>query len=127
MKDCYLSCIYPSLYYWSENSIFIVMCEPMYLNFVVAIEICMLPLYLQEKEEKLDSDASLNKFFQDIYQDYDDDVRRAMAKSFVRTTYSCFRTILRYQPQLDLFLLQPCFFIRLYLRPSETCLSMLPF
>lgn len=127
MKDCYLSCIYPSLYYWSENSIFIGMCEPMYLNFVVAIEICMLPLYLQEKEEKLDSDASLNKFFQDIYQDYDDDVRRAMAKSFVRTTYSCFRTILRYQPQLDLFLLQPCFFIRLYLRPSETCLSMLPF
>lgn len=73
------------------------------------------PLYLQEKEEKLDSDASLNKFFQDIYQDYDDDVRRAMAKSFVRTTYSCFQTILRYQPQLDLFLLQPCFFIRLYL------------
>ncbi|CAL9195855.1 unnamed protein product, partial [Musa hybrid cultivar] len=39
----------------------------------------------EEKEEKLDSDASLNKFFQDIYQDYDDDVRRAMAKSFVES------------------------------------------
>ncbi|RRT84375.1 hypothetical protein B296_00003736 [Ensete ventricosum] len=59
----------------------------------------------EEKEEKLDSDASLNKFFQEIYRDYDDDVRRAMAKSFVRTN-SCFQTILRYQPQLDLFLLQ---------------------
>ncbi|KAJ8471471.1 hypothetical protein OPV22_025814 [Ensete ventricosum] len=39
----------------------------------------------EEKEEKLDSDASLNKFFQEIYQDYDDDVRRAMAKSFVES------------------------------------------
>lgn len=39
---------------------------------------------LQEKEEKLDGDAALNKFFRDIYQDADEDTRRAMRKSFVR-------------------------------------------
>lgn len=37
----------------------------------------------QEKEEKLDGDAALNKFFRDIYQDADEDTRRAMRKSFV--------------------------------------------
>lgn len=40
--------------------------------------------YFQEKEEKLDGDAALNKFFQDIYRDADEDARRAMSKSFVR-------------------------------------------
>lgn len=45
----------------------------------------LLSLYfaLQEKEEKLDGDAALNKFFRDIYQDADEDTRRAMRKSFV--------------------------------------------
>ncbi|KAI3471175.1 hypothetical protein Pfo_027838 [Paulownia fortunei] len=39
----------------------------------------------EEKEEKLDGDAALNKFFRDIYQDADEDTKRAMSKSFVRT------------------------------------------
>ncbi|PKI63491.1 protein SGT1 homolog [Punica granatum] len=39
----------------------------------------------QEKEEKLDGDAALNKFFRDIYQDADEDTRRAMRKSFVES------------------------------------------
>lgn len=37
----------------------------------------------QEKEEKLDGDAALNKFFCEIYQDANEDTRRAMSKSFV--------------------------------------------
>ncbi|XAR53605.1 hypothetical protein NMG60_11022223 [Bertholletia excelsa] len=39
----------------------------------------------EEKEEKLDGDAALNKFFQNIYHDADDDMRRAMKKSFVES------------------------------------------
>ncbi|KAJ1704438.1 hypothetical protein LUZ63_004217 [Rhynchospora breviuscula] len=39
----------------------------------------------EEKEEKLDGDAGLNKFFRDIYQDADEDTRRAMSKSFVES------------------------------------------
>lgn len=38
----------------------------------------------QEKEEKLDGDAALNKLFRDIYKDADEDMRRAMMKSFLR-------------------------------------------
>ncbi|KAL5228896.1 hypothetical protein ABZP36_017161 [Zizania latifolia] len=38
-----------------------------------------------EKEEKLDGDAALNKFFRDIYGDADEDMRRAMMKSFVES------------------------------------------
>ncbi|KAL0382395.1 UNVERIFIED_CONTAM: protein SGT1 [Sesamum calycinum] len=40
---------------------------------------------LQEKEEKLDGDAALNKFFREIYRDADEDTRRAMSKSFVES------------------------------------------
>ncbi|KAK6935443.1 CS domain [Dillenia turbinata] len=39
----------------------------------------------EEKEEKLDGDAALNKFFRDIYQSADEDMRRAMSKSFVES------------------------------------------
>ncbi|OMO70833.1 Tetratricopeptide TPR-1 [Corchorus capsularis] len=39
----------------------------------------------EEKDEKLDGDAALNKFFRDIYQDADEDTRRAITKSFVES------------------------------------------
>lgn len=38
---------------------------------------------LQEKDEKLEGDAALNKFFREIYQNADEDTKRAMSKSFV--------------------------------------------
>ncbi|XP_027360017.1 protein SGT1 homolog A-like isoform X1 [Abrus precatorius] len=39
----------------------------------------------EEKEEKLDGDAALNKLFRDIYQNADEDMRRAMSKSYLES------------------------------------------
>ncbi|KAL5168035.1 Protein SGT1 B [Glycine soja] len=39
----------------------------------------------EEKEEKLDGDAALSKLFRDIYQNADEDMRRAMSKSFLES------------------------------------------
>eukprot|EP00257_Ricinus_communis_P026131 XP_025013545.1 protein SGT1 homolog A [Ricinus communis] len=40
----------------------------------------------EEKDERLDGDAALNKMFRDIYQNADEDMRRAMMKSFVESS-----------------------------------------
>lgn len=58
---------------------------------------------IQEKEEKLDGDAALSKLFRDIYQNADEDMRRAMSKSFVRYPFfACFEIHAFYFCQLFL-------------------------
>ncbi|GJV31491.1 RNA-directed DNA polymerase, eukaryota [Tanacetum coccineum] len=48
---------------------------------VVDVASWKIMLEKKEKDEKLDGDAALNKFFRDIYSDADEDTRRAMSKS----------------------------------------------
>ncbi|KAL0647142.1 hypothetical protein Bca4012_045433 [Brassica carinata] len=46
----------------------------------------------QEKDEKLEGDTALNKFFCEIYSNADEDMRCAMNKSFVESNGTIFST-----------------------------------
>lgn len=78
---------------------------------------CYDGLDFRKKDEKLDGDAALNKFFREIYQSADEDTRRAMTKSFVRYLTSNSLCTIWFDSRVDriLFVLSIAFTSMLFL------------